>query len=85
MWLRHFLPKDLPNCRTLIYGYNSKLTGAGIHSTKDFISTFLDELVKSRVSEIVGPTLPPSGRSGSILDQLELLANSLSCRRKIGR
>ena len=42
MWLRHFLSKDLPNCRTLIYGYNLKLSVRGFGDLEDYSREFLE-------------------------------------------
>ncbi|KAF8538014.1 hypothetical protein BDD12DRAFT_886375 [Trichophaea hybrida] len=36
MWLRDFLAEDFPNCRTMTYGYNSKLESMGIHQIIDY-------------------------------------------------
>lgn len=36
MWLRDFLSKDLPYCRTMVYGYNSKLSTHGIDTIMDY-------------------------------------------------
>lgn len=47
MWLRHFLRKDLPSCRTMIYGYNSKLVGKHSQNTSqiaDFGKELMDTL-----------------------------------------
>jgi hypothetical protein len=35
MWLRDFLWKDLPQCRTVIYGYNSKPSSHGVDTILD--------------------------------------------------
>lgn len=53
MWLRDFLCHDLPNCRTMIYGYNSRLDSHAIHTTLDFAKDFLEELTKARETEQV--------------------------------
>jgi hypothetical protein len=50
MWLQDFLQKDLPNCRTMIFGYNSKLDSPGIHQIEDYRDNLLTELKKARVS-----------------------------------
>jgi protein SERAC1 len=44
MWLRHFLSKDLPNCRTMIYGYNSKLASHGVDTLMDYGRGFLESV-----------------------------------------
>ena len=53
MWLRHFLSKDLPCCRTMIYGYNSKLSSHGIDIIMDYGRELLEELKKVRNTEKV--------------------------------
>ena len=50
MWLRDFLSKDLPNCRTMIYGYNSKLSSRGIDSVLDYSRGFMEAVKKIRRS-----------------------------------
>ncbi|KAL7267903.1 hypothetical protein RUND412_009495 [Rhizina undulata] len=51
MWLRDFLAHDLPNCRTMIYGYNSNLKSRGFHTLKDYKKEFLQEIARIRTSE----------------------------------
>ncbi|KAF2178473.1 hypothetical protein K469DRAFT_803304 [Zopfia rhizophila CBS 207.26] len=46
MWLRNFLSKDLPCCRTMIYGYNSKLSTHGIDTIMDYGRELIEELKK---------------------------------------
>jgi len=53
MWLRDFLSKDLPCCRTMIYGYNSKLSSHGIDTIMDYGRELLEELKKVRNTEEV--------------------------------
>jgi hypothetical protein len=48
MWLRDFLSKDLPRCRTMIYGYNSKLSSQGVDTIMDYGRELLEELRKIR-------------------------------------
>lgn len=48
MWLRDFLRKDLPRCRTMIYGYNSKLSSYGINTILDFGRELVEEIKKIR-------------------------------------
>jgi hypothetical protein len=38
MWLRDFLSKDLPQCRTMIYGYNSKLSSHGVDTILNYVT-----------------------------------------------
>ncbi|KAF5676145.1 hypothetical protein FHETE_2272 [Fusarium heterosporum] len=51
MWLRDFLSKDLPSCRTMIYGYNSKLSSHGIDTIMDYGLGLIEELKKIRNSD----------------------------------
>ncbi|KAI9162719.1 putative sterigmatocystin biosynthesis P450 monooxygenase stcS [Paramyrothecium foliicola] len=51
MWLQDFLAKDLPRCRTLIYGYNSKMSSRGINTLLDYCAEFLEELKMVRATE----------------------------------
>jgi hypothetical protein len=48
MCLRDFLSKDLPNCRTMIYGYNSKLTSHGVDTIMDYGREFLEGIKRVR-------------------------------------
>lgn len=49
MWLRDFLPEDIPNARILTYGYDSKLlhnnSTASIH---EFSQNLLEALTSAR-------------------------------------
>ncbi|KAF1966817.1 hypothetical protein BU23DRAFT_661619 [Bimuria novae-zelandiae CBS 107.79] len=51
MWLRDFLSKDLPCCRTMIYGYNSKLSTHGVDTILDYGRGLVEELKKIRNTE----------------------------------
>ncbi|KAL1616637.1 hypothetical protein SLS56_011340 [Neofusicoccum ribis] len=51
MWLRHFLSKDMPNCRTMTYGYNSKLSTHEIDTIMDYGRGMIEELKKVRNTE----------------------------------
>ena len=53
MWLRDFLSKDLPKCRVMTYGYNSKLSNPGLHTIADFGKGLREELLKARRSDQV--------------------------------
>ena len=53
MWLREFLSEDLPKCRVMIYGYNSKLSNPGLHTIADFGRGLLENLVWARRSDQV--------------------------------
>jgi alpha-beta hydrolase superfamily lysophospholipase len=48
MWLRDFLCKDLPHCRTMIYGYNAKLSTHGVDMILDYGRQLIEELKKVR-------------------------------------
>ncbi|KAL6900028.1 hypothetical protein GGI43DRAFT_406131 [Trichoderma evansii] len=48
MWLRHFLSQDLPYCRTMSYGYNSKLSTRGVDTIMDYSRGLMDALKKIR-------------------------------------
>lgn len=52
MWLHHFLAEDLPDCRTMIYGYDSSLRpdNQASHTIPDYTERFLEELKKARKS-----------------------------------
>lgn len=54
MWLRDFLSKDLPRCRTMIYGYNSKLSSYSVDKIMDYGRGLVEELKKVRNTEEVG-------------------------------
>jgi hypothetical protein len=54
MWLRDFLSKDLPHCRTMTYGYNSKLSSHGIDTIMDYGREFLEEIKQVRNTAEVG-------------------------------
>ncbi|KAK0761662.1 hypothetical protein N5P37_005644, partial [Trichoderma harzianum] len=51
MWLRHFLSQDLPYCRTMTYGYNSKLSTCGIDTIMDYSRGLMEALKKIRNTE----------------------------------
>ena len=53
MWLRDFLSKDLPCCRTMIYGYNSKLSTQGVDTIMDYGRGLVEELKKVRNTDEV--------------------------------
>lgn len=59
MWLSEFMREDFPECRTMIYGYNSKLDSRGTHTILDYAKTFLEELTKARGSQEVSNTRYP--------------------------
>ncbi|OQD70555.1 hypothetical protein PENDEC_c022G00030 [Penicillium decumbens] len=47
MWLRDFLSKDLPQCRTMIYGYNSKLSSHGVDTILDYGRELMEKIKKA--------------------------------------
>ena len=53
MWLRDFLSKDLPQCRTMIYGYNSKLLSRGVDTIMDYGREFLEGIKRVRYTKEV--------------------------------
>lgn len=53
MWLRDFLSKDLPCCRMMTYGYNSKLLMHGVDTIMDYSRGLIEELKKVRNTEEV--------------------------------
>ena len=57
MWLRDFLSEDLPKCRVMIYGYNSKLSNPGLHTISDFGRDLREDLLRARRSDQVAPQL----------------------------
>ena len=57
MWLRDFLSEDLPKCRVMIYGYNSKLSNPGLHTISDFGRSLRDDLLRARRSDQVASEL----------------------------
>ena len=52
MWLRDFLSKDLPKCRVMTYGYNSKLSNPGLHTIADFGRGLRKELRARRSDQV---------------------------------
>ncbi|KAA8571420.1 hypothetical protein EYC84_001423 [Monilinia fructicola] len=54
MWLRDFLPKDIPNTRVLLYGYPSAVPGGqSTEKVEDIASTFLNRLAILRKNSSV--------------------------------
>ena len=50
MWLRDFLPENIPNVRVLTYGYPAILRGSGSHARlHDYTTAFLQELQHLRL------------------------------------
>ncbi|KAJ5410945.1 uncharacterized protein N7487_005304 [Penicillium crustosum] len=48
MWLQDFISKDLPQCRTMIYRYNSKLSSHGVDTILDYGRELIEEIKKIR-------------------------------------
>ncbi|KAI0437727.1 hypothetical protein F4803DRAFT_570483 [Xylaria telfairii] len=49
VWLREYLPKDVPNQRVIIYGYNTKLQGArSKQSIGDLGARFMESITRFR-------------------------------------
>ncbi|KAI1828425.1 hypothetical protein F4861DRAFT_181759 [Xylaria intraflava] len=49
MWLRDYLPNDIPNVSVSVFGYSSKLVNSDSHATlRNFSDDFLDRLATSR-------------------------------------
>jgi hypothetical protein len=57
MWLRDFLEQDLPDCRTMIYGYHSKLLATNMNELKEYGRMFMAEIEKVRDTVEVSPCL----------------------------
>lgn len=53
MWLRDFFAKDLPNCRTMTYGYDSKLCHRSVHTIWDYKIDLLEQIKKARTTQEV--------------------------------
>ena len=62
MWLREFLSDDLPKCRVMTYGYNSKLSTPGLHTIADFGRSLREELVKARTNQVAFQLTGGTGR-----------------------
>jgi hypothetical protein len=53
MWLYDLLPKDLPNARIMVYGYNSYLAeDASTGRIRDFAKGLLNDLDDYRTEEV---------------------------------
>ena len=48
MWLRDFLCKDLPHCRTMVYSYNLRLSSHSVSTIMDFSRELKDQLQEVR-------------------------------------
>jgi hypothetical protein len=56
MWLRDFFSKDLPRCRTMTFGYNSKLSTRGLGRLLEYGREFMEEIKKVRYTNEVSIT-----------------------------
>ncbi|CAG8221500.1 unnamed protein product [Penicillium salamii] len=56
MWLRDFLSKDLPQCRTIIYGYNSKLSSHRVDTILDYGQELIEEIKKVQTTKQIRNT-----------------------------
>lgn len=57
MWLKDFLSEDMPSCRTMIYGYQSKILTNHSSMLMDYGHEFFGELSKARsTDEVIIPT-----------------------------
>ena len=54
MWLRDFLITDHPHCRTMTYGYNSKLSSHVVDVIMDYSRELMEEIKKIRNTGEVG-------------------------------
>jgi len=53
MWLRDYLKDDMPKCRVLTFGYNTKLTINNNYRFEDFCKELLSQLSIARSSDTV--------------------------------
>ncbi|KAI5789408.1 hypothetical protein FPQ18DRAFT_261729 [Pyronema domesticum] len=51
MWLRDYLREDLPQLRTMTYGYNSNLQAHNVDTIMDYGLGFMEEIKKVRKTE----------------------------------
>ncbi|RDW65601.1 hypothetical protein BP5796_10293 [Coleophoma crateriformis] len=73
MWPRHYLCDDLPNCRTMTYGYDTRLLTVNSATKLDYTRSFLDELETVRRNAKQRPVFFIAHSFGGIL-----LANALA-------
>lgn len=92
MWLRDFLCKDLPCCRTMIYGYNSKLSRHGVDTIMDYGRGLLEELKKVRSTQEVSRVRFRCDRTAQVRDCMADRRNALAatsaaslCRTQLWR
>jgi hypothetical protein len=83
IWLRDFLPEDIPNIRVLLYGYDTKLPGSqSKQSIEDLGRAFLEQITAFRTNDGVSGLLHIlirlmtyrllAGRSSSLVTALEV-------------
>lgn len=53
MWLREFLSQDFKNCRTITFGYDSRLDTPGFGKTEDYALDLLNNMSNFRNSDEV--------------------------------
>ena len=61
MWLADFFAQDFPQCRTMIFGYDSKLRSSGIHEIVDYNRQLLEALRQARCEVRMAGPPPPGG------------------------
>jgi hypothetical protein len=54
MWLRDLLSEDLPQCRKMIYGYNSKLPSHGVDTILTYGWEVMEKIKEVRNTKEVG-------------------------------
>jgi len=50
MWLKDFFNEDMPHCRVMTFGYNTKLASKRSSTFEDFCERFLEEILAVRSS-----------------------------------
>ncbi|KAJ8109396.1 hypothetical protein OPT61_g7492 [Boeremia exigua] len=78
MWLRDILSKNMPQCRTMTYGYNSKLSQHGFGNIVDYSRKFLDEIrdIRSTDKSIHRPIIFVAHSFGGIILAQSLISAS---------
>ncbi|CAD6445347.1 9c06afb1-543f-4728-b364-646f092bdf2d [Sclerotinia trifoliorum] len=82
MWLRDFLPKDIPESRILLYGYPSPVSGAkSVEIIEDIARVFLDRLafLRKNTSTLDRPIIFIGQSLGGLIVQQALLQAGNSC------
>lgn len=52
MWLRDYLKADLPQCRTMLWDYDSKLSNPAEHTILDYCNQFFEDLDNIRPPQV---------------------------------